>query len=84
MLHELFDEIEEKKPIDTNVARMRRGEGTFVVLRIRNNTDLDQLADILDEPRLKSMKRGETKQIKWHHSQNQRNAIGQFFEDENE
>lgn len=77
-------EDEEKKPVDPNVARMRRGTGTFAVVRIRNKTDLDALADLLDEPRLKGMKRDTTMNLKWHAAKHERDAMSQFFGDDNE
>lgn len=78
----LFEE--EKKPVDPNVARMRRGDGTFTLIRFRNKKDLDAFADLIDEPRLKGMRKDSQMHIKWHAAKDKRDAMSQFFGDDNE
>lgn len=78
----LFEE--EKKPIQIEIPRMRRGDGTFTLIRFRNKKDLDAFADLIDEPRLKGMKKDSQMHIKWHAAKDKRDAMSQFFGDDNE
>jgi hypothetical protein len=78
----LFED-EEKKPIQIEIPRMRRGKGVFTIMRFRNKKDLEEFADLIDEPRLKGMKKDTQMHIKWHAAKDKRNAMSQFFgEDE--
>jgi hypothetical protein len=79
----LFED-EEKKPIDINVPRFRRGDGTFTVVRFRNKADLDAFADLIDEPRLKTMKPKSQMKIKWSAEKTERDAMSQFFSGDDE
>lgn len=77
----LFEDTE-KEEINPEVPRFRRGDGAFVVIRFRNKADLIKFANLVDEPQLKTMKSGSTKKIKWHADKDKRDAIGQFFGDD--
>lgn len=69
----------------SKVERYRRGEGSFALFRFRNKEDLIKFAELLDEPRLKSMKPGDPDmKIKWHADSSKRNALGNFFGDDDE
>ena len=78
----LFEE--EKKPIQIDIPRMRRGQGTFTIFRFKNKADLDAFADLIDEPRLKGMRKDSQMSIKWHAAKDKRDAMSQFFGDDNE
>jgi len=78
----LFEAEEQKKEIPVNVDRFRRGEGTYLIVRFRNKADLDKFADLIDEPRLKAAKKNSLEKIQWHADKNRRDAMSQFFEDE--
>jgi hypothetical protein len=69
------DEIKPKIQIE----RAKRGSGTFVVVRVRNREDLNELADKLDIPYLKTIKKGSEEKIVWHSDKAKRGTLDDFF-----
>ena len=74
----LFEDEEDQKP-KIHVERMRRGEGTFVIVRFRNRNDLVKFADILDQPHLKTLKKDSYEKIVWHADAEKRGTLDTFF-----
>ena len=73
----MFDEKEQPK---VTVERLKRGDGTFVMVRFRNKTDLCEFADLIDVPHLKTLKKDTTYRFQWYKDSNKRNPLDQFFE----
>jgi len=61
----LYNEPEDFTKPSPEVERMSRGEGRFIMVRIRNKTDLAKFADLLGTPHLKAMKKHSVTKLKW-------------------
>jgi hypothetical protein len=74
----LFEE-EFTKP-SPEIERKKRGTGRFIMVRFRNKADLDKLADLLDEPWLKGVKKGSTTKMKWSVDKSVSDPLSSFME----
>lgn len=63
----------------TEVERMSRGEGRYVMVRIRTKEDLNEFSDLLGEPHLRAMKKNSIVKLKWSANQIKNNPLSEFM-----
>lgn len=74
------DYEEEKQEIDINVLRLQREPGTHAIIRFRCLEDLIAFADLLEEPAIKTVKKGSQVKFKWSADKHKRDPLSQFME----